>query len=726
MGAKVTTGSSGVRGKLLLSASAVVVLVYAAIGATTLTVGQLTGLASPVWPSAGVAFAAAYVWGWRIAPAIVIGSIASNGVTLLRQEILTPQAVAVVFIVGIGAAAQAVLGAYVVRRMIGSRAPLTGAREIVLFLLIGGPIAAMVAASIATSAQVGFGLISPDQALSLWVTWWTGDSIGVIIFAPITLMFIPEQSSVWQQRRLKVALPALIGLGLFLALFIQSDAQEALERSLRLEQMASSAAGTLERNVARHQEALEGLSGFFDASDVVDVEEFQTYSEDVLERFPNLQAISWNPLLSRADLVDFEEYQRTVQGLSDFQVTERNAEGELVPASVREEYVPVGYIEPLSDNEAALGFDINSDPTREMAIDRARTSGVPSATGPIDLVQGSDSQKGMLALVPISKANDFAASGSPVSGELTGFAVGVYRLGDLLEESFAGSMWDHVDVELVDVTNGVPGEEVAYRPAKLPPTIDRTTAEKSAQASYEFDVYGRDWQLEVLPTSGPLTAYNRTLPLNLSLLGLAVLTLLMAFVLLVTGLERVARRQATQATREANTDSLTGLQNRRAFLDNLQRFRERSVNENTHGVLMYIDLDDFKQVNDRAGHEAGDDLLRKVAAALSGAVRSRDVVARLGGDEFAIVVNDCGLERGIEIGRGIESAVRSVAVTASAGPIFVGVSIGLTAINPEDGYDIDALLRRADDASYAAKRAGGGIRVAGEGFIDVYGGGGGI
>lgn len=705
-------------GRRLLVLSLIVVATYAVVGALTLTVGQYSGLASPVWPAAGLAFAVVYEYGWRLAPAVLIGSILSNLATLGRQESLTATAIVVTVAIGVGASLQAMVASTLVTKAVGRRASLTSGGQIVAFLLLAGPVGSVVNATIATIAQLASGLLSADQALVLWVTWWAGDAIGVVVFAPLILMLLPGQRDVWVGRRIRVAIPALVGVALFAGFFVQADLQARQERELRLEQLAGEAAGELERNVARHQEVLEGLSSFFESSQEVDLDEFATFTRSALERYPNLQALSWNPVLTAEEVPAFETYQREEQGLEGFTVTERDADGTLTAVTPREEYVTVGYIEPLEGNRAALGFDINSNPSRQEAIDRARNLGEPSATGPIDLVQDSSAQKGMLALVPVYEAGVRPSDLTERAEALRGFAVGVYELQDLLEDTFTSPTWNAVDIRLVDVTQMDEPAEIAVRSAVTPATIDLTQADGSVMASDVFTVYGRTWQVEVLPTSGALANPNRALAPSIDVIGLILLTLLQAFVLLVTGLERVAIRQAEHADREANTDELTGLQNRRAFLRNLGLVRQRSIADGSHDVLLYIDLDRFKAVNDRAGHEAGDRMLQAVARVMRESVRSRDVVARIGGDEFAIILNDCELGRGVAIAETLAAKVCGLVIGSSAGGLNVGVSIGLTEITSDDGRDVDELIREADDACYAAKHDGGGVRVSGVSAAD--------
>jgi diguanylate cyclase (GGDEF)-like protein len=489
---------------------------------------------------------------------------------------------------------------------------------------------------------------------------------------------------------------------IFITLFFQVGNQEQQERSLRLDKLAASAANDLERTVAVQQEVLEGLATFFESSEEVTADEFRSFTQGSLSRYPNLQALSWNPLVVETDRQSFEEDLRSEDGLVEFEITERNPEGELVAAEPRPEYVPVAFIEPLETNRAALGFDINSNPVRAEAIARARELGEPAATAPIELVQETGSQSGMLALVPVYE-----------SGVLSGFAVGVYRLGDLLADALTDTSLDDVEIRLYDVSEDVGKELVAVRAAAVETSEDLTTAAEPAVASIPLDVYGRTWQLGVIPPSGLLATESRAVSVLIDVGGLISLFLLQAFVLLVTGLERTASRQAMEASQEARTDHLTGLLNRRAFLDQLERVCTRSKIGEERNAVLFLDLDNFKAVNDTAGHEAGDRVLVGVAEALTTSVRSRDCVARLGGDEFAVILNNCDEQTGRMIAENLEALVRAVKVDSVAGEMRVGVSIGVAEVGPEGAAGVDEAIRFADDACYAAKRAGGGVSIYG-------------
>ena len=696
----------------LLRLNLLVFVVYAVIGTLTLLVGQYSGLASPVWPAAGLAFAAIYVWGWRLLPAVLLGSLASNALTLVREGTVTQTSLFVAVVIALGAALQALIGARLVTAAVGRRASLTRGGEILAFLLLAAVVGSVVNASVATVTQVAFGLVSADQALLVWVTWWVGDAIGVVVFGPLALMLIPSQREVWQGRRWRVAIPSLTAVVLFVAFFVQAENQSANEMRLRTEQLANSAAIELERNVARHQEVLEGLSSFFESSEEVNRDEFASYTASALRRFPNLQALSWNPIVTADELDAFEQRIRADGEFPDFTVTERDAQGELVPVAPRDDYVVVEYIEPLATNEAAIGFDINSNPIRQQAINKAGSLGVPAATAPIDLVQESGTQKGMLALVPVYERNTLDEREGQVD-RLLGFAVGVYRLDDLLTDTFAGPVWASTEIHLVDVTNPDDSREISTREALKTPTVDQTQKIVNSASSDRFSVFGRTWQVEVVPTSGPLANPGQAMAPSLEFVGLLVILLVQAFVLLVTGTERQAWRHAESSEQEANTDHLTGLSNRRAFLRNLELVRQRSKMDGTGDSLLFMDLDRFKSVNDQGGHDAGDRMLQAVARVLTANVRSRDTVARIGGDEFAVVLNNCGTERAMEIAQKLVAEVNALRVTSDHGELSVGLSVGVVSFSSGDDLSVDELLRRADDASYDIKHAGGGALLYG-------------
>jgi len=145
------------------------------------------------------------------------------------------------------------------------------------------------------------------------------------------------------------------------------------------------------------------------------------------------------------------------------------------------------------------------------------------------------------------------------------------------------------------------------------------------------------------------------------------------------------------------------LPNRRAFERELARSLAYVKRHGTAAALLYVDLDDFKGVNDRHGHAAGDAVLRAVARVLGRHVRASDVVARIGGDEFVILLWDCDEANALGKAAALEAAIQRTTAMHAGTSLTVAASVGVTALLPLDR--VADTLERADGAMYARKSA---------------------
>jgi diguanylate cyclase (GGDEF)-like protein/PAS domain S-box-containing protein len=179
---------------------------------------------------------------------------------------------------------------------------------------------------------------------------------------------------------------------------------------------------------------------------------------------------------------------------------------------------------------------------------------------------------------------------------------------------------------------------------------------------------------------------------------------LLHFVAAQVGLALERKRLHEDLMRSACYDELTGLPNRRLFFDRIRTAVARARRGQSRLGLLYVDVDDFKQVNDRHGHATGDALLREVAARLLECARQTDTVARLGGDEFVLLLED--LQTPDDADRcadKIRAALAQPVPTQSA-PLAISVSVGI-ALFPEHADQVETLLMHADARMYAKKRA---------------------
>ncbi len=166
-----------------------------------------------------------------------------------------------------------------------------------------------------------------------------------------------------------------------------------------------------------------------------------------------------------------------------------------------------------------------------------------------------------------------------------------------------------------------------------------------------------------------------------------------------------SRKLQKQLSFQAKHDPLTGLVNRRAFEAEIDRAIASAKQHGNVHVLCYIDLDQFKIVNDTCGHKAGDELLKQLSKVLSLTLRQSDTLGRLGGDEFAILMHGCRVEKGIPIAEALRKQVEEFRFSWKEQQFSVGASIGLVAID-DATKNVSEIMAQADTACYAAKDLG--------------------
>ena len=168
-------------------------------------------------------------------------------------------------------------------------------------------------------------------------------------------------------------------------------------------------------------------------------------------------------------------------------------------------------------------------------------------------------------------------------------------------------------------------------------------------------------------------------------------------------LTRSAAERFTRAEIDAMTDALTGLYNHRHLQQELTDRVWAALGDNVELSLLFFDIDQFKELNDRFGHAEGDEVLKRVADIASHAIRQTDLAARYGGDEFAIVLAGTGREGALEVAERLRTTIAGARLRPDGQALTV--SVGVVTL-PHDGRTKEALLDRAERAMYSAKRGG--------------------
>ena len=261
---------------------------------------------------------------------------------------------------------------------------------------------------------------------------------------------------------------------------------ETRERRSLVAQVSAEYVEALNGQLIRSMEVLFAIESLFNTRRDIGRSEFRDFVASALSRRREIQGLAWDPRVPASARRQWEA-RAHADGFDSFQIIEQRNDGALVPAGERPEYFPVFFMENLSTNEPALGFDLRSEERRRVALERARDTGLAAATPPIRLVQEPGSQLGFLVLLPIY--DRIVSSVEERRSSLRGFAVAVYRIGDLVDASLRAAVARGLGITVTDAESG----EVVFRRA---PGTARGESWETA-----IDVAGRAWTLRFETTA---------------------------------------------------------------------------------------------------------------------------------------------------------------------------------------------------------------------------------
>ncbi|MFU8787890.1 MAG: CHASE domain-containing protein [Methylobacter sp.] len=549
------------RGSLFSTASSVWLLQIIGLATAYFITGKLgtflaipPGYATAIWPPSGIALAGILIYGYHTWPGILLGSFLVNISTTLvagsPSETLT--SIIITLAISCGASLQAVVGAYLVRRYARFPNMLTGEKDIFLFLLFGGIISAWVNPTIAVSTLMATARIPATNFLANWGTWWLGDVLGIFIFTPLVLVWMLRPGEPWRHRRMAVTLPIMATFMLTTAAVFYEAQNNNARLKLEFHQQAAELSVAVQKSISTHINVLRSLGSFYAASAVVSRKEFEIFVAHSLDNFQGIQALSWNPRILSAERAEFERLIQS-EGYPNFQITERNAAKQLVRAQDRADYVAVGFIEPYSGNESALGFDVYSDSLRREAIDRARDTGEIATTARITLVQERGNQQGAIAFMPLYRKGMPHTTLEQRRNTIEAYVVAVFRGGDIISAAAKGLGRPGLSYRLIDETAPVAKQLIFTSGSKeLKPFVLQEKGlfgrQLALSHSLSINVGGRHWRFEVVPTQDYFAYHHSNNAWLILLVGLILTSMVATFSMVSSGRGSVLRHLVEERT----------------------------------------------------------------------------------------------------------------------------------------------------------------------------------
>lgn len=508
------------------------------------------GIVSVMWPSAGIALAFVYVFGSRIAAGVFLGSFLTHA---LRYGIPDAESFSTVLSIAIGATLHAVIGGYLIRKFSDAQLHSGNLREILVFVLWGGIFACLISAVIGTFSIDRIANFSPTDFWLQLGTWWLGDTLGVIMFAPITVLllsWVSPDSETSLRLKVMVIVPVVICIAIFAVLF---DAAKKELKSHTYDEYAretASLANDFTQSLAVNITAIKATTAFLAATEKITSDKFKIFTAPLLQKSKGLYGLSWLP---KVDDIERDEFSQSIrdEGYPDFGIISRNSEGQLQSALQREVYFPLAYTEPYTLNKSAHGFDVYgqdgvSGDVRRSILDFAKVINKPRATSRFSIVQKQD-EYGFIIYSPVFKKMETNKL------EHVGYINGIFVYPDLvksIEEKLAGADSNFYLIEL----RGNKPPLVLYdsRTAdKKEGLIESYDLKDVNYTSHSVDVAGQIWQM-VFTKNGQLITGDYLRSLWFFAIGGTIFTLLLFIILTMIS----ARNESVEKLVSLRTEEL--------------------------------------------------------------------------------------------------------------------------------------------------------------------------
>ena len=591
---------------------------YAAVGGLGLVLAEPPGYASPLYPAAGIALAATLSFGRAALPGVLLGSFFVNAALGALSGQAGPALLALPLVIGAGAALQAGLGAALIRRFVGLPAPLSAPRDIVLAGGLGGLVACTVSASVGVPALLFSGAIGVDTAPATWLTWWAGDTLGVLIAAPLALTLIGRPREDWRGRWRTVGLPMLVALALLAAAMVQLDRLDRQRLMTTFERGADRLAAEAHARLSAPLHALQALHSAALAKGELDVIALREAARWWLAQPLPLQAMGYSARVGLDALPAFEA-RAQAQGQAGYQVFDRDGGA---ARATDGEVVALRHVVPADGNAAALGVNALSIPQARAAILATRRSGQPAATAGFRLTQTGPEEIGIVVYQalyhgdPDSEARRIAAFSGVVFVSLRTEAA----LAGLAPADQTYLRWCLVD----------PAAPAAYR--RLAGAADCDATDKATDTGFAtrraLQLGDRSYELRVAAAVASVPGQQRETAWLLSLAGLASAAMLGALLLTVTGHSRRTELAVQAATARLQQHAAERAGAEQALRESEQRLR--SIFD--HAPIGMMFLDPGGRIIE------GNAQLCQMTGCSNGALRGRSVLEIVHPDDVARVV----------------------------------------------------------------------------------------
>ncbi len=486
--------------------------------------------------------------------------------------------------VGIAAAtlAQAWSGARLVERFADQPLILTEPRDITLFFGLGGFVATSIGATVAVWSLNLAQTLGAQQLMLSWLNWWTAQSLGVLLVAPIALTMIGQPRSEWAPRRAVIGISLLTLLALLTVGAVQIKRLEDARIKFDFEREAMNAAALLDLQLQRPLFALEAMRSVFVASDKITQQEWRRATESWLQSPTHIQAIGWGQFV-RFDAIAALEDEARADGMPGYTVRDRVDSNEQVLRRSTGNVVAIKYLEPPAGNAAALGINALSVPQARDAIERTIRSDRAAATGGFKLYGDTTRQIGIIVYRALF--DGMPTDPSARRRDFRGAVFVTLKMDELLNSAFAG-LPAELSVCVFD-------NAILNTPVRLTGPEGCELRTESLGWDKPIAFADRNWTIRMVPSGAAMTGRRLSHDWIASLVGIVLSAMFGALLLGMTGRARRIEAAVADRTTALVEEVREREQAEAAMRESEQRFR--NIFNNVPIGVVYTDLDGHLQ-----------------------------------------------------------------------------------------------------------------------------------
>jgi len=485
----------------------------------------------PIWLPAGIALVGCFIWWWRFIPALFIASVAFNlstGDNVITDQVLIGNTLEQVLLIGFGAVLQGMIGAAFLKYWLGHPLFLKKRQSIIYFIFIVGIVVSLISANIGVYALSQFNpAYSIDNHWRNVTFWWLGDSLGVLIATPFILALLQPKF----KRHYFTPLPTIAVCSvLFISVAFTTKLynQESYSNAIQIAKRETSIIeNSLLSNLNLSQITVQSLASQIQSTPTLSKQEFDSYSAQLLAEHSFIKAFSWNRKINQAQVSDFNKQLDEIYNTHNFVPSIKGA-----PLSNNDPLVIITYIAPLSENQSAIGFNLNSRKDRRETLLDPRIKNRPVGTKIIQLVQTQRPEPAYLLFSPVYQQNNEIAS-------IKGYATGVFLVKNILAQSLTKAQNKMFNITIYEAN--------AINPFYS--NVENKPTKSNKLTTIEINFAGQTWLVDLAIKDEFLPHQTNNMTLFLLILQVIVSSLILLILLLFNHQHLALSRLVAERTR---------------------------------------------------------------------------------------------------------------------------------------------------------------------------------